>query len=339
MDRLKTTRRIANLRQGRNDWYRIKNSAGSGDPTLVHIYDEIGYFGVSAQDFVNDLLNVSGDIELHINSPGGDVFDGLAIYNTLRQRDGLVAVIVDGLAASAASFIVQAADPEKLLVARTAQMMIHDGYGLAIGNAADMRELADRLDQASDNIASIYAERTGQPTEHWRELMQAETWYTGPEAVDAGLADFILGQEPADAGPGNTWDLSVFARSRTQVSNDGSYDDTPWDGPAAMSGCSSAADYKAICAGEHNKGKPDERQHWALPHHKHPGDPPNKNGTNNALSQLPKTQDLKNRQAAEDHLKNHQSAWGGGDSGDSGSSDEIEFDPQMFLSLLEEASQ
>jgi len=199
---LRTTRRLSNLQ--RAGWYKVvRNATG---PARVSVYDEIGMFGVSAQDFVNELGGLPGDIELHVNSPGGDVFDGIAIYNALRQHPGTVSIVVDGLAASAASFICQAASPGELAMAPHSQLMIHDGFGMAIGNAADMREMAGLLDKASDNIASIYSDRTGQPAETWRTAMRTETWYSDREAVDAGLADKILGEE----APGSAWDLSVY---------------------------------------------------------------------------------------------------------------------------------
>jgi ATP-dependent Clp endopeptidase proteolytic subunit ClpP len=203
----RTTRDVVNLRQGRNEWYRITN-ATTTTPARVDIFDEIGWFGITAADFVRDLSGVSGDLDVHINSPGGDVFDGIAIYNALLNHKGTVSVHVDGLAASAASFIAMAAAPGQLVIAKTASMMIHEAFGLAIGNAADMRQMADMLDQQSGNIAGIYADRSGKPVSEWRDAMRAETWYVGQEAVDAGLADEVQGTPAA----GNTWDLSVFAR-------------------------------------------------------------------------------------------------------------------------------
>jgi ATP-dependent protease ClpP protease subunit len=202
----RTTRDIVNLRQGRNEWYRIAN-ATAGVPARVDIFDEIGWFGVTAADFVKDLGGVSGDLDVHVNCPGGDVFEGIAIYNALLGHKGTVSVYVDGLAASAASFIAMAASPGQLVIAKTASMMIHEAFGLAIGNAADMRQMADMLDQQSGNIAGIYADRSGRPAAQWRDAMRAETWYVGQEAVDAGLADRVSGAPAA----GNSWDLSVFA--------------------------------------------------------------------------------------------------------------------------------
>jgi ATP-dependent protease ClpP protease subunit len=200
----RTTREIVNLRQGRNEWYRIANATAAG-PARIDIFDEIGWFGVTAADFVRDLAGVSGDLELHMNCPGGDVFDAVAIYNALLNHKGDVAVSIDGLAASAASFIAQAARPGQLAIAKTASVMIHDAFGMAIGNAADMRDMADLLDQQSENIAGIYADRSGKPVADWREAMRAETWYVGQQAVDAGLADRVQGQA-AD----NSFDLTVF---------------------------------------------------------------------------------------------------------------------------------
>ena len=210
----RTTRQIVNLKQGRNDWYRIKNLADG--PSQLHIYDEIGYFGVTAADMISDLSNVKGDLEVHLNTPGGEVFDGIAIYGALKQRDGLVRVVIDSLAASIGSVIAMAADPGQLVIAKNASVMIHDGFGMGIGNAKDLRELADLLDKTSDNIAGIYADRTGQPASQWREAMLAETWYIGQEAVDAGLADFVQGSEPAEPAAAvkvaATWDLSIFTK-------------------------------------------------------------------------------------------------------------------------------
>lgn len=194
-------------------WYRIENQADA-DTTLIYIYDAIGYWEVTASTFVQELSTVETPaIELHINSPGGDAFDAIAIYNALRNHDATVDVRIDGLAASAASFIAMAGD--SILIERNAQMMIHDALGLVIGNAGDMREMAELLDKMSDNIASIYQGRAGGLTKSWRTRMQAETWYSAAEAVSAGLAD-TLGEPAKKAAATNqidrsgTWDMSVF---------------------------------------------------------------------------------------------------------------------------------
>jgi ATP-dependent protease ClpP protease subunit len=190
-------------------WFKFENKKGS-DKTDIYIYDEIGFWGVTAQDFVDQLREVdSKKITVHVNSPGGAIFDGIAIYNALKQHPAEVTVTVDALAASAASFIAQAGDVVQM--SRNATMMIHDGMGICLGNAADMRETAVLLDRMSNNIADIYAQRAGGDVGTWRAFMQAETWYTGQEAVDAGLADEVVGETPADAEEAkNNWDLSFF---------------------------------------------------------------------------------------------------------------------------------
>jgi ATP-dependent protease ClpP protease subunit len=173
-------------------WFRITNVAA--DTTEVALYDEIGMWGVTASDFMAELMNITAkSMTLRINSPGGDVFDGLAILNCLRSHKAKVNVVVDGLAASAASFIAMAGDTVEM--APNSMMMIHEASGLCMGTAGDMRELADLLDKTSANIASIYASRSGRPPEEHRTAMRAETWYDDQQAVDAGLADAVIGSE------------------------------------------------------------------------------------------------------------------------------------------------
>lgn len=181
----------------------------------LHLDDVIdswgGFWGVSAKE-VNQALAELGDvtdIRLHINSPGGEVWEGVAILNALRRHPATVTAVVDGLAASAASFIAVGCD--RTVMGRNTQMMIHDAWGIGIGPAADMRDLADRLDKISDNIASIYAGKSGGDLGDWRSLMLAETWYDADEAVAAGLADEVEGAAlPDDEIVANAFDLSVF---------------------------------------------------------------------------------------------------------------------------------
>lgn len=166
---------------------KITNSV-DGATTRIDLMDEIGFWGITAQDFVSELLAIdSSVIELHVNSPGGDVFDGVAMMNALTDHPATVNVVVDGLAASAASYIALGGD--NLKMNRGSQMMIHDALALCVGNAADMEQMKALLDRISDTIAGIYAEKAGGDVAAWRDLMRAETWYSATEAVDAGLAD------------------------------------------------------------------------------------------------------------------------------------------------------
>ncbi|MEU4386582.1 head maturation protease, ClpP-related [Promicromonospora sp. NPDC023805] len=177
------------------------------DTTRIDLMDEIGFWGTTAQDFVDELLAIDASvIELHVNSPGGDVFDGLAIMNALADHPATVNVVVDGLAASAASFIAMAGDNVKMN--RGSQLMIHDAIGFSYGNAADMEEMATLLSRISDTIAGIYADRAGGKADDWRDLMRAETWYSASEAADAGLADEAVSgpKDPPDPDEGDEGD-------------------------------------------------------------------------------------------------------------------------------------
>jgi ATP-dependent protease ClpP protease subunit len=192
------------VRDGRS-WYTIRNAAGTNGPAEIYLYDMIGGWGITAQDFVDELRQVTGSaIDLHVNCEGGEVFDGIAIFAALAQHPATVTVYVDGLAASAASFIVQAGDDR--VMGRHARMMIHDAHAICIGNAADMRDTAALLDDLSGEIASIYAERSGRAdTATWRQAMTAGmdgTWYAAQAAVDAGLADRVADAvTPGDRAP------------------------------------------------------------------------------------------------------------------------------------------
>jgi ATP-dependent protease ClpP protease subunit len=169
-------------------WYSIK--AISADEADVLIYDEISWDGISADSFQRELGSVQArQLNVHINSPGGSVFDGIAIANALYSHPATVNVYVDGLAASIASVIAMSGD--RVVMMPRSQMMIHDASGICLGNAADMAEMAALLDKQSDNIANAYADRAGGTAEEWRARMREETWYTAEEAVEAGLADEV----------------------------------------------------------------------------------------------------------------------------------------------------
>lgn len=177
---------------------RIQVTAAA-DGARVNIYDEIGPWGVNAADFVRDFtalaLTATSTVDVHINSPGGDVYDGLAIYQALKASPATVNVHIDGLAASAASFIAMAGD--SIEIGRNARMMIHDASTIVYGNAADMRETAAWLDEESNNIADIYAQQAGGDVADWRAIMVEERWYSAEQALAAGLATSIHGADAA----------------------------------------------------------------------------------------------------------------------------------------------
>ena len=170
-------------------WFEIKNAAA--EVAEVSIFDEISPWGVTAQDFITEIRAISApSINLHLNTPGGDVYDGIAIYNELKNHPAQVHAYIPGLAASIGTVIAMAADD--ITIAPHARMMIHDAWMFAAGNAEDFAKHTARLEATSQNLAEIYAERAPQKSaDEWRALMKAETWLTDSEAVDVGLADSV----------------------------------------------------------------------------------------------------------------------------------------------------
>lgn len=174
------------------DWYSIKAKADKS--AEVWIYEQIGEDwwggGVTAKDFTKELKALDVDsIDLHINSPGGAVFDGNAIYNALKSHRASITTYIDGLAASIASVIALAGD--KVVMAENALFMIHDPWGMAMGTADDMRSTADVLDKVKGTITGVYASRTGRDEDDIAADMKAETWYSASEALAAGFVDEV----------------------------------------------------------------------------------------------------------------------------------------------------
>ena len=169
-------------------WYSIK--AKANDTAEISIYDEIGFWGVSAASFAQDLKDCGNNlkqINLHIHSPGGDVFDGIAIYNLLKNHPANVTVYIDGLAASMASVIAMAGN--EVIMPENAMMMIHKPWGIQGGDAEDMRKYADLLDKVENTLIPAYASKTGKTPEDLAEMLSAETWLNGKECVEQGFAD------------------------------------------------------------------------------------------------------------------------------------------------------
>lgn len=183
---------MVNQQIERRQWYSVKAEAGK--PAEIRLYDIIDpIFGVGADEFVRALQDVTADaIELHINSRGGDVFEGITILNALRDHPARITTIVDGVAASIASTIAMAGD--EIVMNRGSQMMVHNPWSLCVGNAQDMQKQADFLVKQANNMAQIYADRAGGTVEGWLSIMAEETWMLADEAVEAGLADRVVEQ-------------------------------------------------------------------------------------------------------------------------------------------------
>jgi ATP-dependent Clp endopeptidase proteolytic subunit ClpP len=177
----------------KTDWLYYAPAASAGETATIQIFDQIGedWFGgggLSGKQFSDVLAEVgNGPLLVEINSPGGNVWDGLSIYNQLRGRRAPVTTRVVGIAASIASIIALAGD--RVEMADAALMMIHDPSGMASGTSEDMRKMADALDQHAEVLVGVYAKKTGRSPESIRAAMKAETWFTTAEAIQFGLVD------------------------------------------------------------------------------------------------------------------------------------------------------
>jgi ATP-dependent protease ClpP protease subunit len=168
--------------------------AGDGTIATIRMYGPIdswgGFWGVSAKDVSAVLDALDGSVTqiiLRINSPGGEVWEATSILNMFRAHRATVTAVVDGIAASAASYL--AAGCDETVMSPGTQMMIHATSSFAFGNSAEMRKVADILDTLNAGIIEIYAAKAGE--KNWVELLDEETWMTSQEAVDLGLADRV----------------------------------------------------------------------------------------------------------------------------------------------------
>ena len=178
-----------------------------GDTPEIFLYDAIGdWYGISAEAFVKALAQFDGqDVLLRINSPGGDVFEGRAMATAIQQHRGKVTAQIDGLAASAATYVATAAASTR--ISQGAFFMIHYAWTLAIGNADELETTAGLLRKVDGSIVNDYLNKTSQEEAQIREWMKAETWFTADEAVEYGFADSLLEGQSAAA---NLWNLSAY---------------------------------------------------------------------------------------------------------------------------------
>ncbi|MDW0618190.1 ATP-dependent Clp protease proteolytic subunit [Mannheimia haemolytica] len=169
-------------------WFNIQ--AKANDTAEISIFDEIGFWGVTAQQFAKDLKALGNNlkqINLHIHSPGGDVFDGIAIYNLLKNHPANKTVYIDGIAASMASVIAMAGS--EIIMPENAMMMIHKPWGIQGGDADDMRKYADLLDKVESTLVTAYSSKTGKSTDELAEMLKEETWLNARECIELGFAD------------------------------------------------------------------------------------------------------------------------------------------------------
>lgn len=184
----------------------VRAASDKDDERTISVYDVIGqdYWsgeGVTAKRVAAALRSMGkGPVTVNVNSPGGDMFEGLAIYNLLREHDGEVTVKVLGVAASAASVIAMAGDTVQ--IARAAFLMIHNAWVMAVGNRHDLIDIAATLKPFDEAMASIYAARTGGDIKAMGKLMDAESWIGGESAIEQGFADELLASDQVQKGEG-----------------------------------------------------------------------------------------------------------------------------------------
>lgn len=176
------------------------NAATDEKPAEILVYGDVGdYFdGINDTEFVQQLTNLGDvkEIDLRVNSQGGEVFQGFGIYNALVRHSAKINGFVDGIAASIASVLLMAADTIRM--AENSMLMIHDPWGLCMGTADELRREADALDKLKGQIAGVYAARSGKQQQDFLDAMGAETWYTAAEAKAAGLCNEVIPNKSPD---------------------------------------------------------------------------------------------------------------------------------------------
>jgi ATP-dependent Clp endopeptidase proteolytic subunit ClpP len=169
-------------------WYNIQNKAG--ETADIYIFDEIGTYGVTAQDFISEIKGLKDmPINLRINSLGGDVFDGMAMYNVIKRREAKTTVYIEGIAASIATIIALGAD--EVIMAENSLFMIHNAWGGTSGEAKDMRKTAETLDKITSELTDIYVKKTGLSYDTLADMMDEESWLNADEAFALGFIDTI----------------------------------------------------------------------------------------------------------------------------------------------------
>jgi ATP-dependent Clp endopeptidase proteolytic subunit ClpP len=195
------------------NWYDIKNE-GDNKSADIFIYSEIGGYDVNAKSFIEAIQEVKDKpLNIYINSLGGSVFDGLAIYNALKNHKHKVTTKVQGIAASIASVIAMAGD--EIEMAENSLFMIHNPFTMAGGDANELRKTADVLDKIREEIAGIYSKKSEQDVETLVGLMNAETWFNATETIDSGFANSITKAVQVE----NNYDISNFTNITSEQIN------------------------------------------------------------------------------------------------------------------------
>jgi len=193
-----------------NKWYNIQGKATDA-VAEVYIFNEIGAYGITAQDFISEMKEYKDTpVNLRINCIGGDVFDGMAMYNIIKKREAKTTAYIEGIAASMGSVIALAAD--EVVMAENSLFMIHNAWGGAMGEAEDMRKTASVLEKISGEIASIYKRKTRLSLDRITDMMDEETWLNAEEAYELGFIDTISDSIKVAA----KYDVSKFKNITTE---------------------------------------------------------------------------------------------------------------------------
>ena len=207
-NRIPTNKIAAFYRESKEAQNHLNKGAGYYvNENEILIYEDIDEFwGVGAETFRSDLFSFGGsDVSVKINSRGGDVFEGLAMFNAMRDYAGHITTQIDGLAASIASIVALGGD--EVIAHESTHVMIHDPWTFAMGSASDLRKTADVLDKIGETLARIYQQKSGKDLDEIKTLMNDETWFSASEAKDFGLIDEVIeGEASATAA----FDLAIY---------------------------------------------------------------------------------------------------------------------------------
>lgn len=196
------------------NWYSVDMKADT--EAEIFIYGPIGFFGVEAESLVKEIAALEVDrITVRINSPGGEVFDGIAIYNALRSHSAEIYVRIEALAASMATIIALAGDSVEM--EDNAYFMIHKPFAFCIGNETDMEKMRDILSKLGGTMADIYSAKSDLSRDEVLAKMSAESWYTAAEALDAGFIDAVVERDGDESKAASAYDLSVFSKAPAEI--------------------------------------------------------------------------------------------------------------------------
>jgi ATP-dependent Clp protease, protease subunit len=198
--------RALQAKDGKAHGLQIRAMDDDATEVEVMLYDAIGYWGVTSAQFRTELNGIEADtIHLRLDCPGGDVFMARAMKTALEQHSARIVVHIDGVAASAASYLMMGGD--EIEIAQGAQIMIHNAWGWTIGDNREHQKGADLLSKIDGGIRKDYAAKTGKSENEFIELMNEETWFEADEALDAGLVDRVYDKQD---GANNRFDLTIY---------------------------------------------------------------------------------------------------------------------------------